>query len=108
MNLFFFTHTHTLSLSLTYNSAVLNLTDTVGITQNFCSPRNFDDVWLKTRSGRKRMAWKLLCQLDEHYPHLAERARQMNKRDKFRMKYDPAEIERRQERERRRKMQRTI
>jgi histone arginine demethylase JMJD6 len=58
--------------------AVLNLTDTVGVTQNFCSPRNFDQVWLKTRTGRKRMAWKWLCQLDEHYPHLADRARKLN------------------------------
>ena len=89
-------------------SAVLNLTDTVGVTQNFCSPRNFDSVWLKTRSGRKRMAWKWLCQLDEHYPHLAERARRMNEMDGFRMKYDPVEIKRREERERQRKMQRTV
>jgi len=51
------------------------------------------------------MAWKWLCQLDEHYPHLAERARQMNRRDNFRMKYDPAEIKRREtEEERRRKI----
>jgi histone arginine demethylase JMJD6 len=69
--------------------AVLNLTHTVGVTQNFCSERNFDQVWLKTRSGRKRMAWKWLQQLDLKYPHLAERARHLNERDHFRMKYDP-------------------
>lgn len=76
--------------------AVLNMTDTVGITQNFCSPRNFDQVWLKTRSGRKMMAYKWLCQLDEYYPHLAQRARAMNERDGFVMKYDPVEVKRRQ------------
>lgn len=69
--------------------AVLNLTHTVGITQNFCSSRNFDEVWLKTRSGRKRLAWKWLCQLEIRYPHLANRAKAMNTRDKFVMKYDP-------------------
>jgi histone arginine demethylase JMJD6 len=69
--------------------AVLNLTHTVGVTQNFCSERNFDQVWLKTRSGRKHMAWKWLQQLDLKYPHLAERARHLNERDHFRMKYDP-------------------
>ena len=75
--------------------AVLNLTDTVGVTQNFVSERvaNFDDAWLKTRSGRKRMAWKWLLQLKEHYPHLAERALELNKRDNFIMKYDPANHE---------------
>ena len=88
--------------------AVLNLTDTVGITQNFCSPRNFDHVWLKTRTGRKRMAYKWLCELDEHYPHLAQRARAMNERDGFVMKYDPVEVKRREEERRRqvRKLQR--
>jgi histone arginine demethylase JMJD6 len=91
--------------------AVLNLTHTVGVTQNFCSPRNFPAVWIKTRNSRKKMAWKWLCQLDEHYPHLADLARQMNARDGFRMKYDPAEIKRRQQEEeerRRRKLQRTV
>lgn len=39
------------------------------------------------------MAWKWLCQLEEHYPHLAERAKAMNKRDKFLMKYDPSNME---------------
>lgn len=72
--------------------AVLNLTHTVAITQNFCSSRNFDEVWMKTRVGRKRLAWKWLCQLDVRYPHLAHRARSMNYRDRFLMKYDPAVI----------------
>ena len=35
--------------------AVLNVTHTVGITQNYCSRRNFDEVWCQTRSGRKKM-----------------------------------------------------
>ena len=84
--------------------AVLNITDTVAVTQNFCSPRNFDASWLKTRTGRKRMAWKLLCALDENgYPDLADRARFLNKRDNFVMKYDPKEIEKRERAEKQRK-----
>lgn len=79
--------------------AVLNLTHTVGITQNFCSTRNFDEVWMQTRSGRKRLAWKWLCQLELRYPHLAARAKAMNARDKFVMKYDPAVIKMRKEAE---------
>lgn len=75
--------------------AVLNLTDTVGITQNFCSHRNFDQVWIKTRTGRKKMASKWLNKLGDHYPHLASRARELNKRDNFVMKYDPEIIARR-------------
>lgn len=73
--------------------AVLNLTHTVGITQNFCSARNFDEVWMKTRTGRKRLAWKWLCQLEQRYPHLAKRAKALNQRDKFIMKYDPVVME---------------
>mmetsp|Transcript_48724 Transcript_48724/g.137067 ORF Transcript_48724/g.137067 Transcript_48724/m.137067 type:complete len:429 (+) Transcript_48724:194-1480(+) len=86
--------------------AVLNISDTVAITQNFCSPRNFDSVWLKTRSGRKKMAWKWLCQLEEKYPDLADRAKAANKRDRFVMKYDPVEVERREREERKRKEER--
>mmetsp|Transcript_23864 Transcript_23864/g.27625 ORF Transcript_23864/g.27625 Transcript_23864/m.27625 type:complete len:485 (+) Transcript_23864:295-1749(+) len=83
--------------------AVLNLTDTVGVTQNFCSQRNFDDVWLKTRTGRKKMAYKWLCKLDDQYPHLADRARELNKRDEFVLKYDPVEVEKRRKKEEERK-----
>merc|ERR1712232_546552 len=69
--------------------AVLNLTDTVAITQNYCSRRNFDAVWKKTRSDREKFAWKWLLALDQHYPPLAQRARDLNERDNFYMKFDP-------------------
>lgn len=46
------------------------------------------------------MAWKWLCQLQDKYPELAERAKAMNQRDGFVMKYDPVEIERREREER--------
>ena len=84
----------------------MNISDTVAITQNFCSPRNFDRVWLKTRSGRKKMAWKWLCHLEVKYPDLAERAKAANKRDGYVMKYDPVEVERREREERNRKEER--
>lgn len=74
--------------------AVLNLSHTVGITQNFCSPRNFDRVWEKTRSGRKLMASKWLNALEISYPSLAERAKYLNRRDNYTLKYDPEELKR--------------
>jgi histone arginine demethylase JMJD6 len=67
--------------------AVLNLDDTIAITQNFCSSRNFDRVWVRTRGGRKKMAVKWLRMLREQYPTLAERAEQLNTEDGFEM-YD--------------------
>eukprot|EP01082_Thalassiosira_pseudonana_P015381 g14603.t1 g14603 contig9:2251482-2253142(-) len=72
--------------------AVLNVTHTIGITQNFCSKRNFDAVWLQTRSGRKKMACTWLRRLKEQYPDLAARAKELNRRDGFVMwEDDPAE-----------------
>ena len=65
--------------------AVLNLEDSVAVTQNFCSHSNFDGVWCETRHGRKKMAVRWLAQLDEHYPELAARARFLNERDGFTM-----------------------
>lgn len=65
--------------------AVLNVEDTVAVTQNYCSPQNFDRVWRKTRSGRKRMAVKWLGKLaaTPAYAHLADRARELNAADDF-------------------------
>mmetsp|Transcript_16203 Transcript_16203/g.36452 ORF Transcript_16203/g.36452 Transcript_16203/m.36452 type:complete len:582 (-) Transcript_16203:605-2350(-) len=72
--------------------SVLNLTDTVGITQNYCSSQNFDEVWTRVRKSRKKMAWKFLCRLDSdcsgRYCSLAARARALNARDSFVMKCD--------------------
>lgn len=91
--------------------AVLNLTHTVAVTQNFCSPRRFDEVWLQARSGRKRMAWKWLCSLETEYPELYRRARALNDADGFVMKYELQETEKereeriRKEEKRRRKSQ---
>lgn len=82
--------------------AVLNVTHTVGVTQNFCSPRNFDQVWRKTRSGRKKMAYKWLCEMEKHEPRLYARARALNNEDNYSMKYDPQESQRFKESENRR------
>lgn len=65
--------------------AVLNLDDTVAVTQNFCSRVNFDKVWRKTRVGRKKMAVKWLKCLARDRPELAERAAMLNARDHFEM-----------------------
>jgi len=46
--------------------AVLNLDDSVGVTQNYCSRENFRTVWDKTRSGRKGMARLWLRKLRAH------------------------------------------
>jgi len=76
---------------------VLNITHTVGITQNFCSPRNFPQVWKKTRSGRKLLAAKWINQLQIHYPQLAQLARDSNIKDGFVMKYNPEVVRQRDE-----------
>lgn len=67
--------------------AVLNLTHTVAVTQNFCSSYNFDRVWTKTRVGRKKLASIWLKKLETHHPKLAKRARGLNDNDGFIMKY---------------------
>jgi len=71
--------------------AVLNLDDSVAITQNFCSRVNFPRVWLATRSGRKRMARKWLPLLEQQWPELSAQARALNQRDGFSMEPSVAE-----------------
>lgn len=65
--------------------AVINLEDSVAVTQNFASRVNFPTVWRKTRGGRKGMARKWLRLLEERYPDLAAVARKCNEVDGFRM-----------------------
>jgi len=63
--------------------AVLNVTDTFAVTQNFASRTNFERVWIKTRTGRKRMAQKWKRELRVHYPDLADAADRLDERDNF-------------------------
>lgn len=86
--------------------AVLNLTDTVGITQNYCSRRNFDAVWTQARSGRKKMSCSWLRKLDVVHPDLACRARELNARDGYVMLEEDSPEERAKRRERKREERR--
>jgi histone arginine demethylase JMJD6 len=61
--------------------AVMNIDDTVAVTQNFCSTVNFERVWLSTREGRRGMARKWLRALRTARPDLAAVADALNKRD---------------------------
>ena len=85
--------------------AVINLEDSVAVTQNFCSRVNFPAVWRKTRSGRKGMARKWLRMLEESHPDLAALARRVNEVDGFHMpsREERAEAKRRRKEEKRRK-----
>lgn len=65
--------------------AVLNLEDSIAITQNFCSRTNFDKVWRRARTGRKKMSVKWLKKLRVSYPDIASRAELLNEVDGFEM-----------------------
>jgi histone arginine demethylase JMJD6 len=70
---------------------VVNLEDTIAITQNYCNRVNFPNVWRSVRRERKKMAIKFLKQLKENYPELHEIAIELNKSDDFEM-YDKVKL----------------
>ncbi|GAB5031826.1 phosphatidylserine receptor [Nannochloropsis oceanica] len=85
--------------------AVLNLEDSVAVTQNFASRVNFSAVWRKTRTGRKKMACRWLKRLEEVFPELAATAKKLNEVDGFRMqsKKEREEAKRKKEWEKKRR-----
>lgn len=62
---------------------VVNLDDTVAITQNYCNSVNFQTIWLRVREERKRMAVRFLNKLKKHRPDLYTIAEEMNQKDNY-------------------------
>ena len=54
--------------------AVLNLDDTVAVTQNFVARENFDIAWTKTVKSRRHLARSWFKRLSTSHPDLARRA----------------------------------
>jgi histone arginine demethylase JMJD6 len=66
--------------------AVLNLTHTMAVTQNYCSHYNFDYVWKSFRISRKVLSQQFLEILRSRREYLYDRAVDLNKRDNFQMR----------------------
>ncbi|OLP83201.1 Bifunctional arginine demethylase and lysyl-hydroxylase JMJD6 [Symbiodinium microadriaticum] len=67
---------------------VLNLEDTVAVTQNYCGPDNFELVWTRTRKEREKVAWLWLRNMRKYAPDLYQKAMTMNRRDRFKMRHE--------------------
>ena len=72
---------------------VLNLTDTIAVTQNFFSIYAFKKIWTKVRKERKKMAVKFLDGLktSKMFAEYHNEAMDMNKKDEFKM-YDEVKL----------------
>ena len=63
--------------------AVLNLEDTIAVTQNYVSQVNFAAVWRKARLGRRKMSgvWMRRLAASERWGHLGVMAAWLNEED---------------------------
>lgn len=62
---------------------VVNLDDTIAITQNYCNSVNFEYVWTRFRKERKKLSVKFLEKLKSHNFDLFNFANALNERDNF-------------------------
>jgi len=67
--------------------AVLNVDNTMAVTQNFMSKINFPKVWTSLRQERKKFSCKFLTKLNIEEPELHKKAIELNNKDGFVM-YD--------------------
>ena len=65
--------------------AVVNLDDTVAVTENYWSSGNFDKVWLEPRMEGKNYSSTWYSYLKELKPNLSRRVDELNRRDGFDM-----------------------
>jgi len=72
--------------------AVLNITDTLAVTQNYMNSINFDMVWKSLRIERKMLAQFFVRTMKKKNPSLYSRIRHSNIRDNFVMKTVRLEI----------------
>jgi histone arginine demethylase JMJD6 len=68
--------------------AVLNLTDTMALTQNYVNPINFESVWRSLRITRKLFSEYFLRNLRKKNTMIYHRAKMINQRDQFVMSKD--------------------
>jgi histone arginine demethylase JMJD6 len=57
-----------------WHHTVLNIDDTVAVTQNFCSKTNFRLVWPRTVRGRPKLSVRMRKELGKKFPDVAAHA----------------------------------
>lgn len=68
--------------------AVVNLDNTMALTQNFLSANNFEKVWRSLRKERKKLSIKLLQKFKEQKPQFYLKALELNELDGFIPEYE--------------------
>jgi len=64
---------------------VINVDDTVAVTQNYAGRHNFASIWRSARQERPCWSHRWLRAMSEHMPQVAEQARRLNDQDGFSM-----------------------
>lgn len=72
--------------------AVLNITDTLAVTQNYMNSLNFEHVWRSLRVERKMLAEFFSRTMKKKNPTLYSRIKHLNVKDRFVMKKERTEV----------------